>query len=231
MNTNFNNFSKDTELSAFNEAQASQLQRTPSYVDLGLPSGTLWATENIKDTKGNDLYFAWGETRGYTKEQVEEGKKSFAWSEYEFGALNIDDKADYGMRKYNETDGRGVLEPKDDAATVNWGEDWRIPTKKQFDELKANTKYEWAEIDGVPGAKFTSIVEGYTDRFVFFPAAGYMRVGTRYVHIEGDYWLASLNYNRIYSAFTLTFDADYNTDGNFGRCCGCLVRPVRTRNI
>ena len=44
MNTNFNNFSKDTELSAFNEAQASQLQRTPSYVDLGLPSGTLWAT-------------------------------------------------------------------------------------------------------------------------------------------------------------------------------------------
>ena len=134
------------------------------------------------------------------------------------------------MRKYNKTDGRGVLEPKDDAATVNWGEGWRMPTKKQFDELKENSKYEWTEIDGVPGAKFTSMVEGYTDKFVFFPAAGYMRVGTRYVHIEGDYWLASLNYNRIYSAFTLTFDADYNTDGNFGRCCGCLVRPVRARN-
>lgn len=134
------------------------------YVDLGLPSGTLWATENIKDADGNELYFAWGETRGYTTEQVgrsEEGKITFTENDYEFGTEKT-------LKKYNETDGLIVLEPKDDAATINWGEEWKIPTKEQIDEMTANTQWEWTEIDSVRGVKFTSTVENHTDKFIFF---------------------------------------------------------------
>ena len=129
------------------------------YVDLGLPSGTLWATENIKDADGKDLYFAWGETRGYTKEQVEK----HGW----YKILRRE------LKKYNKTDGLIVLEPKDDAAIVNWGEGWKMPTPEQFNELRAKTNHEWTEIDGVWGIKFTSTIEGYTDKFLFFPATGF----------------------------------------------------------
>ena len=97
---------------------------THEYVDLGLTSGTLWATENIKDANGNELYFAWGGTQGYTAEQVGngEGKRafSFSWEDYEFGNP---------PSKYNDTDGKAILDTSDDAATVNWGSDWRMPTK------------------------------------------------------------------------------------------------------
>ena len=161
------------------------------YVDLGLPSGTLWATENIKDAEGNDLYFAWGETCGYTAEQVKEGK--FVWDDYDFAPADWDDETNYGIKKYNKTDGLMILEPKDDAATVNWGEEWKTPTNEQFEELMAYTKYEWVEIDGVSGGKFTSTVEGYTDKFVFFPAVGYADDGeVDYVGQDGNYWSSSM---------------------------------------
>ena len=154
MNTIFDN--KDTE---------SSLPKH-DYVDLGLPSGTLWATENIKDAEGNDLYFAWGETRGYTAKHIKEGK--FDWGDYDFVPADWDDETNYGIKKYNRTDGLTILEPQDDASTINWGKEWKTPTKEQFEELMAYTKYEWVEIDGVSGGKFTSTVGGYTDKFVFF---------------------------------------------------------------
>lgn len=196
------------------------------YVDLGLPSGTLWATENIKDAEGNDLYFAWGETCGYAYKQIgdEEGKRAFAWEDYKFGPANA-------LKKYNGTDGLVVLEPEDDAAMVNWGKEWRMPTNEQFKELKANTISKWTEIGGVMGAKFTSIVEGHEDNFVFFPVVGYASFGE--VRIEGCsiYWSASLDETDISRAGELFI---YN--GAFGvragnRYRGCYVRPVHVQNI
>ena len=188
------------------------------YVDLGLPSGTLWATENIKDENGNELYFAWGETKGYTAEQVGTNK-NFTWVDYKFGNP---------PSKYNKDDELKVLESGDDAATVNWGSDWRMPTKADFKELTANTEYEWATVNGVQGAKFTSTVDGYTDKFLFFPAVGNALGGK--VYNVGDYgncWSVSSSDVDVYGALEIFL---------YGRGCGVYdnnryygysVRPVR----
>lgn len=201
------------------------------YVDLGLPSGTLWATENIKDANGNELYFAWGETCGYIAKHVKEGK--FDWGDYDFAPADWDDKTNYGIKKYNRTDGLTVLEPQDDASTISWGKEWKTPTKEQFEELMAYTKYEWVEIDGVSGGKFTSTVEGYTDKFVFFPAVGYADEGeVNYTGYNGEYWSASRNVMECCYAWYFYFIKSFHERSQNGiRYVGCSVRPVHARNI
>jgi hypothetical protein len=202
------------------------------YVDLGLPSGTLWATENIKDANGNELFFAWGETQGYTAEQVGTAK-NFTWegedNDYAFGPIDWDDQTNYGMKKYNNADGLTVLEPGDDAAIDKWGEGWKMPTKEQFEELIANTEYEWTEIDGVQGAKFTSKVEGYTDKFLFFPAVGSAEDGG--VYDVGDYgicWSVSLYDGYVGNAWNFYFgDGGHGMGNDAPRYYGYSVRPVR----
>ena len=111
-----------------------------AYVNLGLPSGTLWATMNVGANSPTDsgLYFAWGETTGYTASQVGngEGKKAFSWSNYKFNPSGDGST----FTKYNETDGKTVLDLDDDAAHVNWGGDWHMPTEEQCKELLKETK-------------------------------------------------------------------------------------------
>ena len=219
-----------SDLDTMRDASTDGPLHEHEYVDLGLPSGTLWATENIKDADGNELYFAWGETRGYTTEQVgrsEEGKITFTEDDYEFGTEKT-------LKKYSETDGLIVLEPKDDAATINWGEEWKIPTKEQIDEMTANTQWEWTEIDSVRGVKFTSTVENHTDKFIFFPAAGFADDGNSWnVGTGSCWWSASLKEGRSYRSYVwLYFDsaenpglvpAKFTVTRNFG----CSIRPVR----
>lgn len=145
-----------------------------AYVDLGLPSGTLWATMNVGANNETDygLYFAWGETQGYTASQVGngEGQKTFSWSDYKFNPSGDGST----FTKYTASDGKKVLELEDDAANVNWGGDWHMPTETQYNEL-LNTKYttkEWItdyQGSGVNGYLFTSISNGNT---LFIPAAG-----------------------------------------------------------
>lgn len=109
------------------------------YVDLGLPSGTLWATMNVGASSEKDagLYFAWGETQGYAASQVGtgEGQKAFSWSDY---ALTEDSGST--MSKYNASDNKTNLELTDDAAHVNWGGDWHMPNRAQCIELFKETK-------------------------------------------------------------------------------------------
>ena len=187
------------------------------YVDLGLPSGTLWATENIKDTNGNELYFAWGETQGYTAEQVGT-VKNFSWKDYELGTEN-------NLSKYNSTDGKTILDSEDDAATANWGSDWKMPTKEQFEELTANTTMNWIQVDGVNGFLFTSTANTNT---LFFPAVGIAENGlVNGVGNYGDYWSVSLNDdNDVIFAFELDFGDEYCGMVNVNRSCGSSVRPV-----
>ena len=221
-----------SDLDTMRDASTDGLSPEHEYVDLGLPSGTLWATENIKDADGNELYFAWGETRGYTAEQVgrsEEGKITFTENDYEFGTEKT-------LKKYNETDGLIVLEPKDDAATINWGEEWKIPTKEQIDEMTANTQWEWTEIDSIRGVKFTSTVENHTDKFIFFPAAGFADDGNSWnVGTGSCWWSASLKEGRSYRSYVwLYFDSAENpglVPGKFTvtRNFGCSIRPVRVQ--
>ena len=103
------------------------LDDTVEYVDLELPSGTLWAIKPLlKEGTNEPLYFAWGETVGYTLADVRNGIRSF-------------DRDSYQVQGYDETDGKVTLELQDDAAHVILGGQWHIPTMAEYNELIANT--------------------------------------------------------------------------------------------
>ena len=129
------------------------------YVDLGLPSGTLWATCNVGASSPEEYgdYFAWGET---------EPKDTYDWWTY----FDTEDDGST-FKKYNNDGGLTELLPEDDAATVNWGSGWQMPSLDQIDEL-INCNYtttEWTTLNGVNGRKVTSRSNGNS---IFLPAAG-----------------------------------------------------------
>ena len=133
------------------------------YVDLGLPSGTKWATYNMGSNALNeygDLYF-WGNTNPDTA-----GTQDSASDIY---AVNVANGVPDSYSKYNDTDNKKILDMTDDAARVNWGGNWRIPTRNEFDELKENTNITVVSNylgRGADGLLFTSKINGNS---VFFP--------------------------------------------------------------
>ncbi len=153
---------------------------TKDYVDLGLPSGTLWATCNIGAKSSEEFgdYFAWGETDPYYTEGHALDNPCSDWREGKTKGYHEDSYFDYHWVKYNVVSYFGPittdeLEAYDDAATINWGSDWQIPSYDQMNELITTCTCELVYKDEVYiGSKFISKKEGYTDRFVFFPAAG-----------------------------------------------------------
>ena len=192
------------------------------YVDLGLPSGTLWAACNVGASKASDagLYFQWGDTQGYTAEQVGtgEGKKEFAldWSDYKFGVYP-------NFTKYTTTG--ATLELEDDAAHVNMGGDWHMPTPIQISELLNNTTSTWTTRDGVNGRLFTSKKDG--TKSIFIPAAGYAWDGS--VQDSGDYgcvWSSMLNTDSASDGQYLGFYSGDVFLGNGVRYGGLSVRGV-----
>ena len=171
------------------------------YVDLGLPSGLKWAKCNVGAEKETDagLYFAWGETTGYTASQVGTDKR-FSWSDYKYG------NSSSNLTKYNQSDGKTVLESADDAASQIMGGDWRMPTQTDFNELLSGTTNEWIpnyNDTGVSGRKFTSKTNGNS---IFIPAAGCCFIGS--VDSVGSYssvWSSSLNTSGPSNAWGLYF--------------------------
>ena len=173
------------------------------YVDLGLPSGTLWATCNIGASKPEEFgnYFAWGETSGY-----DEGKRYFDDEHYKF---RIKKKSLFGSKwiytkycdnkKNGEVDNILSLDKEDDAAYVQWGKGWRMPTTAQFEELinKDYTTLEQLSKSGVKGLLITSKANGNS---IFLPEAGHhgyyeiMSLGhtweknCSYYSKQGNYW-------------------------------------------
>ena len=194
------------------------------YVDLGLPSHLKWAKCNVGAEKETDagLYFAWGETTGYTASQVGTDKQ-FSWSNYKYG------NGGSNLTKYNQSDGKTVLESTDDAAAQIMGGDWRMPTEAEFKELIDNTTNQWVTNyngSGVNGRKFTSKTD--TSKYIFIPAAGDCGNGSvRTVGDYGDVWSSSLNTSNPNDAWYLYFDSGYCSMDNSGRCDGRSVRGVR----
>lgn len=191
------------------------------YVDLGLPSGTLWATMNVGATSPEDYgdYFAWGETEGY-----DSGKTTFNWSTYKWC------KGSQGtITKYSDyTDNKTELEPEDDAAYVNWGSGWRMPSEAQYDELinSSYTTTEWTTMNGVNGRKITSKTNGNS---IFLPAAGY-RVTLLYdAGSSGGYWSRTLGSVSPSGAWYLNFGSSVVYMNYDDRYYGSSVRPVRSQ--
>jgi hypothetical protein len=190
------------------------------WVDLGLPNGTKWATCNVGAESPEDYgdYFAWGET---------EPKDYYDWSTYKWYNGSYDTQTKYCTDSYYGTvDNKTTLDLSDDAAYVNWGSSWRMPTKAEQDELR-NTNYTtwaWTTQNGVKGYKVTSKVNGNS---IFLPAAGY-----RYdsdldgAGSDGYYWSSSLYTLSSARAFYLGFDSDDVYCYGNGRRDGQSVRPV-----
>ena len=201
------------------------------YVDLGLPSGTLWATCNIGATNPEDygLYFAWGETTWYTQDTSD--CRSFNWTSYKHcngeQLTKYCDNSSYGNNGFTDT--LTELEPEDDAAYVNWGSGWRMPSEEQCDEL-INSSYTttiWTTLKGVKGRLITSKSNGNS---LFLPAAG-CRSGTSLSNVGsyGYYWSRTTDYPYFaYFGWGLRFRSDCVERTTCGRCRGQSVRPVRS---
>lgn len=197
---------------------------THEYVDLGLPSGTLWATCNIGASSPEECgdYFAWGET---------EPKEDYTWATYKYcnGSGNTMTKyctkSNYGYNGY--TDSLLELLPEDDAATINWGSGWQTPSITQCSELY-NSNYTtktWTMQNGVKGLKVTSKSNGNS---IFLPATGY-RTGTRLNDFgsNGDYWSRSLDTGDISWAYDMDGSSVGSCPNGYYRYSGQVVRPVR----
>ena len=168
------------------------------YVDLGLPSGTLWATCNVGASKPTDYgsYFQWGDTQGYKDSLV--GKiKRFSWDDYKLYKTNKS-----GLKKYKDLG--ATLDLEDDAAHAKMGGDWHIPTPEQIKELLNNTDNHWITLDGTNGYIFKSKKD--KNKSIFIPAAGFAMGGSVYVCESNGYiWSSMLSIDSAYSAQFLYF--------------------------
>ncbi|MBO4614711.1 MAG: InlB B-repeat-containing protein [Bacteroidales bacterium] len=191
------------------------------FVDLGLPSGLLWATCNVGATtpEGYGSYFAWGETAA---------KENYNWTTYahsngdEHSITKYCDESEYGYNGF--TDNLTVLEASDDAATANWGAGWRMPTKAEMQELYDNCTHEYTTQNGVNGRLFTAS----NGKSIFLPAAGgYSDNTLNNAGADGYYWSSSLATDSPRGAFSLFFydNSGYDLD-DFERTEGISVRPV-----
>ena len=179
------------------------------FVDLGLPLGTLWATCNVGATspEQSGLYFAWGETTGYTAEQVTSGERAFDMASYKASSISAD------------------LTLEQDAAHVNLGGNRRMPNQNEYRELFDNCNAMWTTNyngTGVKGRIFTSNVNGNS---VFFPASG-TATDRRMdgVGKKGVYWSASLIVAP--NVWQLFFNSSTQSMSSSIGKYGCSVRGV-----
>lgn len=193
------------------------------YVDLGLPSGNLWAECNLgaSSPEAYGDYYAWGEV----KPKQEYTKSNHKW--YKEGAPS------QGFTKYNNEDGKLTLEDEDDAVIQNLGNGWRTPTLADFREL-TNQKYTTIEkttLNGVAGYQITS---KKNKKSIFIPCAGFKnseKPQTRAISDDEEVAVCMTNLRRIdnmvYNAWTFAFQND--RIGRYGkrRPDGISIRPVK----
>ena len=191
--------------------------QTNEVVDLGLPSGTLWAKCNLGAERETDfgLFYSWGDTKGYNTDEVHR----FSWDTYKYGT-SWD-----GVTKYNKSDGKVVLDNEDDPVYVATDGKMVSPTKEQFKELIGYTNHEWTEIDGIKGMKF--INKNDDTKYIFIPAAG-SRFGSTYdiVGSWGYVWSSSRGFKNPNNAWRLYFGSGIAFMRYNSRCFGYSMRGV-----
>lgn len=194
-------------------------QNNHEYVDLGLPSGTLWATCNIGASKPEEFgdYFAWGETAP---------KAIYTWETYMWYNGTNGTMTKYCTNSsFGTVDDKTELLPEDDAAYVNWGKTWRMPTQEQCIELSNNCTWTWTTLNGVNG----HFITGPNGNTMFLPAAGdHYKDKLGDVGSYGQFWSRTLNSNSPYAAYIL-FLHSYGLSGINAndRYLGFSVRAVR----
>lgn len=194
------------------------------FVDLGLPSGILWATCNVGASCPEDCgdYFAWGETLP---------KDIYDWKSYKYSEF---DGVDYRLTKYcidsfcglnGFVDSLTVLEPMDDAVRANWGENWRLPSEGEWRELLQNTTFVLTVQNNVQGWLFTS----ENGNNLFLPTTGFVLYDELICTTLGIYWSSSLQTTSQVSAWSFHSDLEEcHVCATYERSRGQVVRAVRS---
>ena len=207
----------------FKDAMDIPEDNTPDCVeiiDLGLSVN--WASTNLGATlPGEPGYLlAWGEL---------EEKDWYSWSYYKFGTSKT------SLTKYTATDGINTLQSEDDAATMLWGGEWRMPTREEFQELYDNCDIDYeATEDGYPGVRLTSKVPGYEGKSIFFCAAGWIQDEYHVSDVAlSTYWTNQcVNYDEI-ALPEFAYAAEFWREGDYAKSYHCpgtyryLGRPIR----
>ena len=195
------------------EKSKDEPKQNHEAVDLGL--SVKWATCNVGATnpEGYGDYFAWGETSP---------KTSYYWSTY----FDTNDDGSTFI-KYNNDGGKTVLDLADDAAHVNWGGNWRMPTEAEQDELINNCTWTWTSNYNGTGVKGHIVSSKKNSNSIFLPTSGCRYGSSLYdAGSYGGYWSSSLYSSRLGYACSLFFVSDSVDWYDYRRFYGRSVRPV-----
>ncbi len=205
----------------------------PEAVDLGLPSGVKWASCNLGANAPEEYgdFYAWGETSTKENFDDDEGANPYQWY-YDYN----DHLEGYRVTKYcpsskssywkgtGSVDNIRTLLPEDDVVSLTIGDNWRIPTKSEYDELIANSTITNTTMGGNSGKLFTSNINGNT---VFFPAAGTKQSSTLYNRgVCGTYWSSSLDIDDPDMAEFYSFSLGTHVSVGGYRSNGLSIRAV-----
>lgn len=205
-------YSDVNSITTLGEKPQDRVVNGHKFVDLGLPSGLLWAETNIGASSATDDgdYYAWGEI---------ESKTDYSWNVYKWG--NDHDN----LSKYNSSDIKIVIDREDGVATIKWGGSCRMPLSSEFKELCEECDWSWrSNYQGTSGF----LITGSNGNTIFFPASGYRYNGNLDRHgTYGYYWTRSLYSNYPCSAYSLNFNGDgIHPTNTYYRYRGFPVRPV-----
>ena len=214
-----------------NQIQTFDPYNGHDYVEI---AGIKWATMNIgaNSVTSYGQHFQWGSACGYYSSQVGTSgtsyKKPFAWLDYNFGDGKSSPGAT-GMTKYNSVDGKFMLDVVDDAARVNWGGSWRIPTNYEYGVLSDATTSAWTndyQGSGVDGLILTDKTDN--SKTLFFPADGYAGDGSsKNQNIGGYYWASSVYSSDMSKSYTMYFKSNtFVTNSPDSRFYGLSIRAV-----
>ena len=216
-------------------------QKTPAGLEaIDMGNGLKWANMNVGAESVTDYgdYFAWGETMPYYQEGYSQedpcthwiaGKSGYGWAYYSLCNGTYTSMNKYCTDAYYGTvDNKTVLERTHDAASANWGGDWRMPTSEEWEWLKTNCEWAWQtnySSSGIDGMLMTSKINGNS---IFLPAAGYRSDDD--LNCAGDdcyYWSSSLGDSSSALAKYIWFDSEDDNADNDHRFTGNSVRAVK----
>ena len=208
---------------------------THTYVDLGLPSRTLWATYNLGANLPHEYgeYYTWGETQ--PKDLYNEDTYKFFIGHADYGTYHWAQYSKYiYFEQHGTPDYKTTLDPQDDAATVNWGAQWQMPSKEQLEELAQYCIWYRKDVT-INGQKIVgfigeSKINGYT---IYIPYAGMKYEQVPLTYLNAWYWSRDLSADTNgsgsdYGAWYMTIQTQTNTMTimDTRRVQGLSVRPV-----
>ena len=183
-------------------------------VDLGLPSGTLWASYNVGATKPEEVggYYAWGET---------EEKSNYGWTDYRYADVTEEPNGTVDRSLVNNI-GSDIGGTNYDVAHVRWGGKWQMPTSEDAEELINLCTWERVEQNGVKGF----LVKGLNNNSIFLPMGGSREQGSLWEGLQ--YWTSTLHTDMVdYAGMIWLNSWENSVTATWGaRCRGNNVRPV-----